>query len=371
MAVFAAIFVRSRATLYVVCGAFVLTLIDAVRLVVRALIKRHDGARIIAVGVLLFTSGIVALIVPELLRISQPSELIQLAREIFIYLAIPVSVSVYLARNFARTNVNLEEQLLQVKELSVKQLEHEQLRAESERRAKELEEARQLQLSMLPKTVPSLPNVEIAAYMKPASEVGGDYYDFHVGEDGTLTVAVGDATGHGLKAGTMVTATKSLFNNLAHEADIASIFRQSSAALKKMNLRGLFMALTMLKITGTRLIVSAAGMPSALIYRAATGQIEEVVIRALPLGSVSNYAYRQREFSLLAGDCVVVMSDGFPELFNEQNEMLDYAQAKRTLAEVAVESPQVIVNRFVETGEKWAGKRPPDDDVTFVVMKIK
>lgn len=51
--------------------------------------------------------------------------------------------------------------------------------------------------------------------MKPATEVGGDYYDFHLADDGTLTVAVGDATGHGLKAGTFVTAMKSLFRTFA------------------------------------------------------------------------------------------------------------------------------------------------------------
>ena len=78
----------------------------------------------------------------------------------------------------------------------------------NDRRAQELEEARHLQLSMLPKKLPNLPHLDIAAYMKTASEVGGDYYDFHLGEDGTLTIAVGDATGHGLKAGTMVSVVK-------------------------------------------------------------------------------------------------------------------------------------------------------------------
>src|SRR6185369_17623955 len=105
------------------------------------------------------------------------------------------------------------------------------LRAENERRALELEEARQLQLSMLPASVPMLPGLEIAAYMKPATEVGGDYYDFHVGEDGTLTVAVGDATGHGLKAGTIVTATKGLFNALAGQPDLVATLDQTSRAL--------------------------------------------------------------------------------------------------------------------------------------------
>src|SRR5438477_12817793 len=119
---------------------------------------------------------------------------------------------------------------------------------------------------MLPKKLPELPNLEIAAYMKPATEVGGDYYDFHVGNDGTLTVAVGDATGHGLKAGTMVTAVKSLFETLAHHPDIPYIFERLSRTLKRMNLRGLFMAMIMVKVKDRQLTVSIAGMPPILIY---------------------------------------------------------------------------------------------------------
>src|SRR5215813_14912953 len=69
-----------------------------------------------------------------------------------------------------------------------------ELEAENEQRAKELEEARQLQLSMLPKNMPQSPHLEIEAYMKTATEVGGDYYDFHQSDNGVLTVVVGDAT---------------------------------------------------------------------------------------------------------------------------------------------------------------------------------
>jgi len=84
------------------------------------------------------------------------------------------------------------------------------IQAENERKTKELDEARQLQLSMLPKELPNLPNLDIAVYMQTATEVGGDYYDFQVGLDGTLTTIIGDATGHGMKAGTVVTITKRL-----------------------------------------------------------------------------------------------------------------------------------------------------------------
>lgn len=247
-----------------------------------------------------------------------------------------------------------------------------EVEAENARRAKEMEEARGLQLSMLPKTVPQLPNLEIAAYMKPATEVGGDYYDFHVGDDGTLTVAVGDATGHGLKAGTMVTAAKSLFETLAHTPDIPQIFNQSSRVLKRMNLRSLYMAMMIMKIKDNRLTVSVAGMPPVLLYRAATGCVEQLALTGMPLGSVKEFPYKQQELPLCVGDTLVLMSDGFPEMFNEAGEMIDYQRAKTLLEEIAQHnSPQEIINHFVRAGDEWAGARPQDDDVTFVVLKVK
>ncbi|MCB9249349.1 MAG: SpoIIE family protein phosphatase [Ignavibacteriales bacterium] len=122
------------------------------------------------------------------------------------------------------------------------------IQIENERKSLELEEARQLQLAMLPKQLPSLPNMNIAVYMQTATEVGGDYYDFHVEEDGTLTAVIGDATGHGLKAGTIVTITKSLFHSLATNENILETFSKISKVIKDMKFRQLSMCLTMIKI---------------------------------------------------------------------------------------------------------------------------
>jgi serine phosphatase RsbU (regulator of sigma subunit) len=246
-----------------------------------------------------------------------------------------------------------------------------ELEAENEIRAKELEEARQLQLSMLPQSLPRLPLLEIAACMKPATEVGGDYYDFHLSDDAVLTVAVGDATGHGLKAGTLVTATKSLFNHLAQESEIPTIFQQSSRALKRMNLRSLFMAMTIAKVNGYQMTLGSAGMPPALIYRAERRVVEEISLRGVPLGSLTAYSYRECSLRLAPGDVVVLMSDGYPERFNGKNEMLGYESAKSVLLEIAILPPQEIIEVFVKIAEKWADGRPQDDDMTFVVMKLK
>ncbi|MCI0388115.1 MAG: SpoIIE family protein phosphatase [Acidobacteria bacterium] len=246
-----------------------------------------------------------------------------------------------------------------------------EIEAENEQRAKELEEARQLQLSMLPMNVPQLPHVEIAAFMKPATEVGGDYYDFHVGEDGALTIAIGDATGHGLKAGTMVTATKGLFNHLAEQPDLVTTLNQTSRALKRMNLRSLFMAMTLVRLRDDRLQCSVAGMPPILIYRAATNTIEEVPLYGAPLGGLSHYVYRQVETTLRVNDVVLLMSDGLPERFNEAGEMFGYERSKELFLVNAHAEPRTIIARLLESGEAWAAVKAADDDMTFVALKMK
>lgn len=246
-----------------------------------------------------------------------------------------------------------------------------EVEAENEQRARELEEARQLQLSMLPRLIPQVPHFEIAAYMKPAAEVGGDYYDFYLSPDGQLTIAIGDATGHGLKAGTVVTATKGLFNHLAGEPDLVATLEQTSRALKQMNLRSLFMALTLVKLTGNQLQCSVAGMPPILIYRASTKSIEEVPLHGVPLGGLTNYEYRQAEVTLSANDVVLLLSDGLPERFNPNGEMFGYERTREFLRVNATASPKEMLERLLQESDKWAESRPADDDMTFVAVRRK
>ncbi|MBN2432886.1 MAG: SpoIIE family protein phosphatase, partial [Acidobacteria bacterium] len=143
--------------------------------------------------------------------------------------------------------------------------------AEIERRQRELEEARRLQLSMLPQELPKIPNLKIAVYMKTATEVGGDYYDFGLTNDGTLLVAIGDATGHGLQSGTLVSMMKALFTSDAPQLDIKTFMNKSSAAIKKIRLGRMLMALTLLHLKDDELQISTAGMPPVFIRRRQSG----------------------------------------------------------------------------------------------------
>ncbi len=245
------------------------------------------------------------------------------------------------------------------------------LRAENQRKTKELEEARQLQLSMLPKELPNLPHLDIAVYMKTATEVGGDYYDFNVGMDGTLTVVIGDATGHGMKAGTMVTATKSLFSSHASNPDILFTFQEITRCIKTMNMQMLSMCLSILKIQGSRMQISAAGMPPALLFRNNTKVVEEIVLKGMPLGAYQDFPYKLREMEIFTGDTILLMSDGLPELFNKDKEMFGYERVMNIYKNSASKNPEDIIEELKNAGSEWTNDEAPDDDITFVVIKVK
>jgi serine phosphatase RsbU (regulator of sigma subunit) len=339
-------------------------------------IKRPiEGRRIIGIGAvpLIFTGLYQTLV--ELHVIDELWHSGSFPRPFYAVLVLMIAMSIFLVRRFAMTSKKLEAKLVQVRELSEEALEQQraciQLEAENARKNQELEEARKLQLSMLPKSVPVLPLYQIGVYMQTATEVGGDYYDFFTAEDGILTVVIGDATGHGLQAGTMVTAAKSLFNAFAPEPKPVTFLKKTSMALRKMGFRKMFMAMTLAKFKGYHLEVAAAGMPFTLIFRAADNIVEEVVLKGIPLGSFKNFPYKQAAIDLGKGDTVLFMSDGLPETFNPQEEMLGFERVKDLFLEVGTETPDNIIVHLVEAGKEWAEGLESHDDVTLMVIKIK
>ncbi len=245
------------------------------------------------------------------------------------------------------------------------------IEAENQRKTQELEEARKLQLSMLPKEIPQLPNLDIAVYLKTATEVGGDYYDFHVHLDGTLTVVLGDATGHGMMSGMMVSIMKSLFMSDRSSKDLKPFFQNSNHSIKDMHLGRLMMALTCVQFNSNKIRIANAGMPPIFIYRNNKKSVEEIAINNLPLGSIKNVDYDIIEDNIYAGDTLLMMSDGFPELVNSGNDMIGYSKAKNLFEEVSHQEPEKIISHLNAFGDQWTNGKENEDDVTFVVIKIK
>ncbi len=250
------------------------------------------------------------------------------------------------------------------------ELERRLLEEEDARKAEELNEARKLQLSLLPKELPRLSTVQMAAHMETATEVGGDYYDVLEAEDGAVTLAIGDATGHGLQAGTVVTAVKSLFTYCAEDSDLVGAVRAMARALRRMRLGRLSMAFAVGRLQGRKLELVGAGMPPALVYRAATGRVEHVALDGVPLGSPLDFPYRKEELELSPGDTVLLMSDGLPELGSARHDPLGYEGAERVFRQAAADGgdPKAVIDSLLETVSSWSRGRL-EDDVTLFVLR--
>ncbi len=274
-----------------------------------------------------------------------------------------------------RYEINRREQKAQIREsaLRIKATEAEKraLEIENDRKTKELEQARQLQLSMLPKELPTLPDLEIAAFMRTATEVGGDYYDFIVEENGTLNVAFGDATGHGLQAGTMVTLMKGLFTSDSIRLGIQEFMSHCNKVLKNVNVGRILMSFSYLKILNKKLQITCGGMPPIYYHNKDTNQLEEIMVKGMPLGAMRNAQHNVVEKDLKSGDTILLLTDGLPELMNGKNEMFDYSRIKENFVKIIEDSPQNIIEKLVEAGDNWMNGGTQEDDISFVAIRVK
>ena len=278
-----------------------------------------------------------------------------------------------LARAFNQMaeDLSVNQQMLVAQERARKEQELQQrlMSVEYERKTIELEEARRFQLSMLPKELPRHPAYDVAVYTRTATEVGGDYYDFHLADD-VLSVTIGDATGHGAKAGTMVTVIKTLFAGYSGTTAPAAFLSDAAEKIKRMDLGRMAMALGLGRFERHELTLSSAGMPPVLVHRAATATVEELALSATPLGTLGT-RYEQASVKLAPGDTVLFLSDGFPELMNDAGQQLGYAAALDAFADAAKESTAAAVIETLATfSRRWHGDAPPNDDVTFVVVRV-
>jgi len=246
---------------------------------------------------------------------------------------------------------------------------NEELKRESVRKSNELEAARRLQLKMLPQKFPYCQDYEFSFSMRAASEVGGDYYDYHRTSDKVLTFGIGDATGHGLQASVMVTAIKLLFAEHAVDSDLTDFLRRASHSISLMEFHKLYMAFAIGRLNGNTLELAGAGMPPALIYRSRTAIVQKIPLKGLPLGSKQVFPYAKTVVNIEPGDAVLFMTDGLPELINSNGDMIGYSEVEQIFAGIAHNDPDSIIERLYGVSESWLDGNPPNDDMTFFIFK--
>jgi hypothetical protein len=245
------------------------------------------------------------------------------------------------------------------------------LEAEHARKSHELTQARDLQLSMLPRELPRVACLDIAVTTLPAAEVGGDYYDVRSVDDDTVLFAFGDATGHGLASGIVVTAAKALFASLSVQESPGSLLALCDQAMRAMQLRTHRMCLALARVSQSSVTVASAAMPPLLIHSVSTNGIEELGTGGLPLGSRLTTHYEERQATLRQGDTLLFASDGFAELLAPDGRQLGYGGvADAFLDSVRAVSAHEVVERLVMKASSYRGSSPQGDDITLIVVRV-
>lgn len=241
---------------------------------------------------------------------------------------------------------------------------------EEDRKNKELQAARDLQISLLPKAAPIRNDLDIATYIRSSTEVGGDYFDFLTLDNGNIYSICGDATGHGVTSGMMVSITKAGLNGI-HALAPNIILQKLNKVVKKVDLGTLRMSLNIAEIASNEIKISSAAMPPIYLYKANANSVEEIMNSGLPLGGLKNEDFELITRSFESGDVLIQLSDGLPEAPNSNGIMYDYERLKSLIQTSCYLSAQEIISVLIQSVDQWLEGKHNPDDITIVVTKKK
>jgi len=235
----------------------------------------------------------------------------------------------------------------------------------------ELRYAREIQLSMLPDSAPELDWIDVAAISLPASEVGGDYYDYFV-VDGRLAIVAGDVAGHGLASGIALAAIRSGFTLLRDSlVDPGAVLLRMHDMVSQTSRRRMLVACEVLLLDRTthRATIAAAGHPP-IIVRRSDGDVERFDLFALPLGVRLPLRVASTTTPFASGDVFVLHTDGAYEARNAAGESYGIERIEEIVRTADASSAAAVRDAIIADLTKFREDAPQDDDVTIVVVHI-
>ena len=239
---------------------------------------------------------------------------------------------------------------------------------------KELEYAKQIQLSALPTNFPDGEDYSIYAEMIAAKEVGGDFYDFYKLSDTTVAFLAADVSGKGIPAAMFMMTAKTIIKGLA-ESGIAvnDIFTKANEKLCENNESGMFVTAWMgiLDLTTGNIQFANAGHNPPLLKRA-DGSFEYLKTRAgFVLAGMEGVRYRAGEITLNPGDRLFLYTDGVPEATNINNKLYGEDRLLSFMNENASVEATRLLPELKKNIDEFVGDAPQFDDITMLMLDYK
>jgi serine phosphatase RsbU (regulator of sigma subunit) len=239
---------------------------------------------------------------------------------------------------------------------------------------KDLALGQQIQLSLLPKSRPSAPGWEFAAFYQAAREVGGDFYDFIElpGEPRRLGMVIADVVGKGVAAALFMARGSTIIHTaaLANQNPRDTLSQANSLILQHQNSELFVTAFYAVLDTNSGVLeYSSAGHNPPLWHRSDTGQCHELRVPGIVLGIFQQVALENHQVTIAPGDYLVLYTDGVTEAMNADRAFFDQKRLEATIAANAGGTAQQVLEAIVERVRVFAGDIPPSDDITLMVVR--
>jgi serine phosphatase RsbU (regulator of sigma subunit) len=248
----------------------------------------------------------------------------------------------------------------------------EQERIERERIEHELRVARTIQQASLPREVPQLEGWQIYPLYRPAREVGGDFYEFFELDEGRVGFAVGDATGKGVPAAFVMSATCALLGGVATASGSSpgEVLARVNEVLLARIPQNMFVTCFYAILDPESGLLRYANAGHDLPYlRRRNGEAEELRARGMPLGLMSSMNYEEDEIVFDAGEGVLFYSDGLVEAHGPKGEMFGFPRLRTLIAEHGGEERSLgnflLKQLYSFVGESWE----QEDDITLLTLR--
>ena len=243
--------------------------------------------------------------------------------------------------------------------------------AEMQRIRAELSEAQNIQMGLLPTESPDLKGFDIAGMSVPATQVGGDFYDYLTVADGHTAIAVADAAGKGLRgAMTAVLTNGMLYEVSRFESEAAVILSDLNTGLAPRMYGPSFIAinLAVLNEAEKRVDYANGGQPYPILKQGT--DIIEIESGDLPLGSMKRVEYESTAFDLNEGDFLIFHTDGLIEALNMEGEMYGTERLIASVSRIPDSfTAEETVRHLVDDAHVFVGEAEQYDDLTIVVIK--
>ena len=249
------------------------------------------------------------------------------------------------------------------------------IKTQQELLIEELDQARTTQLSLLPLSLPDIPNAQVAAKYVPMEEVGGDFYDVFELEPNVFGLLVADVTGHGVSAALLSFMFYSMFTNARNsenspELTVSLTNEYLEGKVEEGKFATMFYAVY--NASTRQLTYSGAGHPCGFVIRPSTDEIIELDTEGVLIGFFSheNANYEEKTIQLHPEDKVLLYTDGILEVSDNQEEMLGSDRLKSLLLENKHGHIEDLLEQIYEFGNRFSEYSGFGDDITLLGLEV-